>query len=669
MNRTTPEILCKPDLKLCLIFGLMLSLLPLAGCGGSGSSTTHHHRRPTPTPSATPTPTPPAGIAGFIFGGSPTGGSPISGSEVTLYQAGATGYGAGAVQLMQVTSSSDGGFDFPSVTCQTTGDSQQIYLAAAGGTVKGQSGANSAIALSAGVGSCANYAHSVVVNEVTTVATVWTLDQFMDPSGQNIGTASTNPSGLSNAATAMTSNSLVDLSTGLAPDSFPPGVNSPTDTLYSLANILSGCVDSSGADSTGCQSLFSAATPPGGVAPTTTIQAALNIARNPANNVTALFALVPASPPFMPGLTSAPAGWVLTVQYAPSAAGLNSPYAIVLDSAGNVWVANASGDTVSELIGAAGYTAALNFGPAGANLNFPSWLAFDTAGNLWVTNLQSNSVSELTAASGYATGFNFAPAAADFSAPISLAFDATGNLWVANYGNDSVAELLAGCSSGSCTATNFGNANTGSPGAVFIFPTSLAADAAGNLWVTNYLGDSVSELLAGCSSASCTGNNFGNSNTGTPGAGFAGPLEVEPDSAGNIWVVNRNGNSVSELPAGCAPASCTAANFDNSNTGTPGAAFNTPIALAIDAGNNIWIPNDTDSSVSELTAASSYAAAFNFGPWPTYLGQFSAAADAGGNLWIANNNPDSVSEMLGVTTPTLAPLSACLARGHNLCLP
>ncbi len=652
--------------KRWLISVLLLIFSFIMGCGGGSSSSPRHHRTPTPTPTPTATPTPVPGITGFSYGGAPSVGSPISGAVITLYQAGATGYGVGAAQLAQTSSGSDGSFNFPTVTCQTTGLSQQIYLVSAGGTISGQSSANPAIALIAAIGSCGNFAHSVVINEATTVAAAWTLNQFMDSSGQNVGTSSTNQTGLNNAQTVATSN-FIDLSTGLAPTSFPGGFTSPTATLYSFANILAGCVNSSGSGSSGCQSLFTAATPPGGIAPTTTLQAALDIARNPINNAGTLFGLVPASPPFAGGLESAPVSWVAELNYAPSDAGLNSPYALALDSAGNVWLANAAGNSVSELTAAGGYTDGLNFAPSGANLNFPLSLAFDMQGNLWVANLAGNSVSELTAASAYTSGSSFAPAAAALNQPSQLVLDSAGNIWVTNFLGNSVSELLAGCSSASCTGTNFSNSNTGTPGALFSNPISLIPDSAGNVWVVNYASNSVSELPAGCSSASCTGSNFNNSNTGAPGAVFNGPVEIDLDPTGNLWVANLTGSSISELGAGCSAASCAGANFNNTNSF--GVGLQGPSSLVIDPAANVWVTNQTGNSVSELYAAASYAVGYNFGPWESYRGQLFIADDASGNLWIANQYDNSVTEVVGLASPTLTPAQACLELGHDVCLP
>jgi hypothetical protein len=77
--------------------------------------------------------------------------------------------------------------------------SQGVYLVAIGSTAQGQSTPNTAIALSAPLGLCGTLRPSVTINEVTTIATVWALNQFADPSGATIGTSSTNPAGLANA--------------------------------------------------------------------------------------------------------------------------------------------------------------------------------------------------------------------------------------------------------------------------------------------------------------------------------------------------------------------------------------------------------------------------------------------------------------------------------------
>ena len=82
----------------------------------------------------------------------------------------------------------------------------------------------------------------------------------------------------------------------------------------SLANALAACVNSASASSTQCSGLFSATTV-GGAAPSDTIQATLNLAKNPTQNPGTIYSLSTANPPFMPTLTAAPASYALTVAH------------------------------------------------------------------------------------------------------------------------------------------------------------------------------------------------------------------------------------------------------------------------------------------------------------------------------------------------------------------
>src|SRR5208337_1380479 len=95
-----------------------------------------------------------------------------------------------------------------------------------------------------------------------------------------------------------------------------------------------------------CNEFFAVATPPAGVAPTDTLMAAQNIARNPSNQAQQLFALldafypVPAgkrwrTAPFIPYLAFAPSAWTLSLVYA--GGGLNSAGGIAFDGEGNLW--------------------------------------------------------------------------------------------------------------------------------------------------------------------------------------------------------------------------------------------------------------------------------------------------------------------------------------------
>jgi hypothetical protein len=149
-----------------------------------------------------------------------------------------------------------------------------LYLVATGGepAANAGSGNNPDIALLTVVG--ATPPPTVIINEMTTAASVWTHAQFLD------GTAIRGHSlGLKIAAGNV--RNFVDLQTGGWGPTIQDPLNSgqtPTMANFAtLADLLSGCATRVKPDA--CSRLFAAATPPTGSAPTDTLTAAQAIAR------------------------------------------------------------------------------------------------------------------------------------------------------------------------------------------------------------------------------------------------------------------------------------------------------------------------------------------------------------------------------------------------------
>ncbi len=651
----------------------------------------------------------PASLSGTVYGGL----TPVSGATVTIYQAG-DGYGSGSVALQSMITDSSGSF---TVRFTPPATPKVLYVVALGGDAG--FGNNAATGLMGVVGQSDNLPASVTINEFTTVAAEWALAQFADATGQVVGAPASNAVGFGNAVNQLGAN-LADIvsggpaafwgnqgaSEGSCAGSSPPVNCDGLERLDTLANILAACVESPGPSSSACSALFgNTSTPSTG----TTLEAAHAIATHPAANVSALFVLQSASPPFAPYLSGAPDGWEVALNLAPAGAAFNYPTDfptdIAVDSAGDIWVTNYSGGSgcspssapcgsISELTAASAYTTGRNFAPSGADLNRPFSITADSAGNIWAANKEGGSgctsftspcgsVSELTASSRYATGLNFAPAGAVFDIPRSITLDGSGNVWTLNLESGSVSELVASGSYGA--GLNFNNST--SPGANMNTPSDLAVDAAGNVWVVN--GGSVSELVA--ASGYDAGVNFA-----AIGAAFSDALSVALDAGHNVWAANHLGGagclsgsapcgSVSELTA----ASSYAA---GRNFAPPGAALNGPLLIALDSAGNVWLANTRGGSgcssssapcgsASELTAASGYSTGLNFAPGGAgFITPHALALDPSGNVWVLNNSGGgkcianvapclSVAELIGLAAPVLTPPESCLKRGQSVCLP
>lgn len=394
-------------------------------------------------------------MQGKVFGGQ----QPVSGATIQLYSSSQLGYGANSTALIASTVTSDANGNF-SITGQYTCPyaSSQVYITATGGN--SGSGTNSNIAMMAPLGSCGNLTSStfITINELTTVAGAYALSGFMT-SPLQLSTTPTNVTGLTNAFATV--KKLVNVGTGQTLNTtLPAGATAPVALLNTLADIIAACVNSNGVggSSQNCANLFTYATPSGGTAPTDTLTAALNIAKNPGNNTASLFNLAASNPPFQPTLSSAPAAYTMTIKYAPTGS-FSTPSASAVDATGNLWVTNAAGNSVTILNATSSLPTTLTNG----NLSGPSAIAFDATGNAWVPNKTNSTLSVFTPAGAGSTALT-----GILNAPTSVAIDGQGTVWVTDGGSNKVTAVSVSGTSVTA-ATNYSTGGT-TPVAVAINP-------------------------------------------------------------------------------------------------------------------------------------------------------------------------------------------------------
>ena len=263
-------------------------------------------------------------------------GAPIAGSTVVLI---AATVGA-PKELAKTTTGADGSFVLVAPDAPDAGTS--LYLTAKGGRSAADkgSGPNDAIALITVLGGTAPT--WVTINEMTTVASVWTHNQFID------GTAIKGlPLQLKIAAGNVPS--FVDLSTGgwgaTIQDPLNSGQTTTMANMATLADALAGCVARVTPDA--CSKLYAAAHGPTGAVPSDTLTAAQAIAKYPWYQPERVFALLDAfyfvptgknlrPVPYMPYLQSAPSAWVLPLKF--DGGGYRAGGKAMFDSEGNLWV-------------------------------------------------------------------------------------------------------------------------------------------------------------------------------------------------------------------------------------------------------------------------------------------------------------------------------------------
>ena len=570
-------------------------------------------------------------ISGHIVGGI----QPVSNSSIQLYAPGTNGYGTAATPLLTQPVSTDANGNFSisgDYTCPSS--STPVYLVTTGGNPGLAAGTNNtALALMGLLGPCGNLGPNTFVNlnERTTIAAVWALTPFMVDVA-HIGTSPTNVQGLLNAFSI--ASSLVDIGSGSTPGNVPAIATVPSAEINTLADILSSCVNSNGSKGplSPCGRLFRAATPAGGVAPTDTVSAALDISRDAGQNAGGIFSTLSASGPYQPTLGVAPTDWTISINYTSSV--FTTPSDLAIDSQGNAWVVSTPGSSSSStvsVLNASGISG--SFPQAGVQYGH---IALDPFDDPWLTNTLGSNVVDLTSSGARATLNAFS--GGGIQGPGLIAFDGYGDAWVANSGA-SVSKLSA---NGAALSPSTGYNTGGASG-----PVGLALDTSGNVWVANSSDNDVAVL----------------SNTGLPvpgspytGGGLSGPISLAIDSTGGAWVANLAGSSLSR--------------FSNSGQAIPGspyygAGLNAPIDLVLDGLGNVWLVNSGSNSISEfLSSGKAQSGAGGYGS-SALSNPYRLAIDRSGSVWVANlggssNGASTITQMVGIAAPVVTPLSLAI---------
>ena len=603
----------------------------------------------------------PAAVAGKSISGKALGGQqPVVGATVSLYAASTSGYGASSAALATTTTGPGGTWTFSGVSCPSGPTDVPLYVVATGGSAVGGS-SNSAIGLSSALGPCSSAINGTGYNidEVTTVASAYALAQFLDSTGVHLGTSSTNTTGLANAVANVAL--LADLDAGTAQTMLPSGASGtlPAATLNSVANILAACVNSSGASSSQCTSLISAATPSGGTAPATTLQAALNIAHNPGNNVAALYALAgSANAPFQTPtpLSVQPNDWTLAVNFTGGSLDATAPTPVpdglAVDAQGDVWVSLFNSN--SNVNG--GFGAILQLSPLGqqagpyldsGNINGPVGVAIDKAGQVWIAN-EFGGVSGLNSVDGTSlAGSPYTSSA--FNSPEYVTTDQAGNVWVADGStNGTSAYVFKLSASNNYAITSYiPPADGGGSNSIW---SGIVTDTSGNLW----LSDAGNPFLVHLGAADPTKAISGSPYAGGAGNGQNAGLAI--DGQGNIWSPNASSgsssNGVTKLVfSGGSYASQQYTDNDAYSVG----------AIAVDSAGNAWIANTDSKSLTGLVVLSQNGTALtgSGGRWTGGVALSlpnAIAIDASGNVWVSGGNSVNVVEFIGSAKPVKTPV-------------
>ncbi|WP_179106910.1 NHL repeat-containing protein [Variovorax sp. KK3] len=245
-----------------------------------------------------------------------------------------------------------------------------------------------------------------------------------------------------------------------------------------------------------------------------------------------------------------------------ASASFSSPVSVAVDAADNVYVGDQGNHAIRKITPAGDVTTLALLDDAGGPASIePYGLALDAQGNLYAADFRRSLVLKITpggvvstlAGSVYGatdgTHFN-----ASFSALMGMSIDASGNLYLADHDFSlirkvtpaAVVSTLAGSRTGS------GSADGRGADASFFFPSSVAADRAGNVFVADTNNHTVRKISPDGAVTTVSGSALAGPGT-VDGAGKDArhntPMGIAVDAAGHVYVADYFGHTIRKLAA------------------------------------------------------------------------------------------------------------------------
>ena len=318
-------------------------------------------------------------------------------------------------------------------------------------------------------------------------------------------------------------------------------------------------------------------------------------------------------------------GWSGFADGQGSAGRFNYTGSVRVDSAGTIYVADASNHTVRKitpagvvttLAGAPGQAGYVNGAGGSARFNGPAGVAIDAAGNVFVADSQNYAIRKITpdgsvstfagnpGVAGHADGSG---TTATFTDPENLTIDAAGNLYIADGAGNTVRKVSpTGVVTTLAGSTLSGTADGTGSTARFNVLAGIAVDAAGNVYVGDYNNNAVRKItplgvvttLAGLPGT----KNFGSADGTNGAARFSGPTGLAVDATGNVFVADSFNNSIRQItPAGVVTTLAGSPSVPENIDGAFSAArFNGPADVAFDASGTMYVADGINCTIRRL---------------------------------------------------------------------
>ncbi len=323
--------------------------------------------------------------------------------------------------------------------------------------------------------------------------------------------------------------------------------------------------------------------------------------------------------------------------------------------------------------GVSGYSG--DGGPAtNANIRNTYTLGSDGVGNVYIADTHNNVVRKITntgvistIAGNGTTGFSGdggQATAAQLNGPYGIVVDASNNVYIADNSNNRIRKVDP-----SGIITTFAGGSLGSPidagqatDAVLASPSSLAVDASGNIYVTEFLTAKVRKITPGGVFSTIAGNGtFSYTGDGGPATdATVGQIRgIGVDASNNVYFYDNTYSVVRKISAGGIISTVAGGGVDNvaDSVDALTASITGLYSMAVDPSGNIYLPDGIDAVVRMVntdgiikTIAGTHSSHFYAGDGgpatdASIIYPQCVAADAVGNIYVGDYGNERVRKV------------------------
>jgi len=308
---------------------------------------------------------------------------------------------------------------------------------------------------------------------------------------------------------------------------------------------------------------------------------------------------------------------------------LSSPAALVVDPAGDVFIADTNNSLIVE-VNAQGTASVVSItGLSPASLSSPSAIAIDGAGNLYIADTGNSRVVKVSSSGA---GSVISTGSVNLSSPQGIALDQSGDIFIADTGHSQIVEVTSGGSAAALTI------NVASGSASLSSPRGLAVNVSGKLFIADSSNNRVVTVAAGSTTGVVQ-------SVGGLVPGVSGPSSVAVDRIGNVYVADTGHNRITELDA--------AGNGNNlliSSLYLQGTTLSGALGVAIDNFGAVYI---ADTEASRVLVVNPYIDADPDSSAEAYTSSLNKSAVGFGHITLGSSTPTSLILNFTVGSPVL----------------